>query len=125
MNRICFAVGLLLFAGCELPFSDSAPPKEIPPQTEILRIDVDPNPVALGDTTRVTVVIRDSLDTRFKYSWSPAPCFSVVGAPIPPVTDTNSVLLAVITSIPHTCRVNVFVDNGTFPRHKKYRRAST
>jgi len=103
--------------GCELPYGDSEPPEEIPPQTEILRIDVDPNPVALGDTTRVTVVIRDSLDTRFRYTWHPGPWFRVVGAPLgqPPVTDTNRVLLAVITEITGIHRIGVSVDNGTFP----------
>ncbi len=110
--------------GCELPYGDSEPPEEIPPQTEILRIDVDLNPVALGDTTRVTVVIRDSLDTRFRYTWHPGPWFRVVGAPLgqPPVTDTNRVLLAVIADVPRTYRVNVFVDNGTFPEAQKVQR---
>ncbi len=110
--------------GCELPYGDSEPPEEIPPQTEILAVKVDPNPVALGDTTRVTVVIRDSLDTRFRYTWATAPGFQVVGAPQrqSQITDTNRVLLAVVADVPRTYRVNVFVDNGTFPEAQKVQR---
>jgi hypothetical protein len=40
------------------------------PQTRILRVDVNPNPVVEGDTVTFTCVIADSLDERFQFTWS-------------------------------------------------------
>ena len=35
-----------------------------------MRLTLDPDTVAVGDTTLIHVVIEDSLDTRFRYDWS-------------------------------------------------------
>jgi len=42
---------------------------EFPPATEILRVEVEPNPVAAGDTAVFTCVIRDSLESGFTFTW--------------------------------------------------------
>ena len=52
------------------------PPASIPPgpppaaQTRVVRLTLDPDTVAVGDTTLIHVVIEDSLDTRFRYLWA-------------------------------------------------------
>ena len=40
-----------------------------PAQTRVVRLTLDPDTVAVGDTTLIHVVIEDSLDTRFRYVW--------------------------------------------------------
>ncbi len=40
-----------------------------PYQTRILKVLVQPDTVARGDTTRITCVIKDSLDKRFIFVW--------------------------------------------------------
>ncbi len=40
-----------------------------PYQTRILKVLVQPDTVAQGDTTRITCVIKDSLDKRFIFVW--------------------------------------------------------
>jgi|SRR5690554_944276 len=39
------------------------------PQTEILSIVLMPDTVAVGDTVLIHGIIKDSLDSRFKYYW--------------------------------------------------------
>jgi len=41
-----------------------------PLATTILDAYADPNPVAVGDTTLLRVVIKDSTDSGFRYRWS-------------------------------------------------------
>lgn len=48
----------------------TTPEPVTPMQTRILRVEVEPNPVAVGDTVIFTCIIEDSLDGRFKFSWS-------------------------------------------------------
>lgn len=65
-----FALPILisvLLTGCEIPTGGG----ENPPvyQTQILDIRVEPNPVAVGDTTTFTCITRDSLDQRFRFIW--------------------------------------------------------
>lgn len=38
-------------------------------ETEILRVDIDPNPVVAGELVTFTCVINDSLDPNFYYIW--------------------------------------------------------
>ncbi|HKI46034.1 MAG TPA: hypothetical protein VKA08_11945 [Balneolales bacterium] len=38
-------------------------------QTRILAVTVNPNPIASGDTTRITCVIEDSLNKSFIFVW--------------------------------------------------------
>ncbi len=113
------ALPLLLFGifaiGCDdvgLPISSAGPDPEHP-QTEVLRIDIDPNPVTAGDTTLITVHIRDSLDTRFKYTWVVSSVGRVVGGPDRglPVTDSNSVFI-VSNAASGRHSGTVFIDNG-------------
>ena len=58
----------LLLTGCD--FGELEPPDPPRPvQTEIVRIEVIPNPVVAGDTALFRAVIEDSLDERFEYRW--------------------------------------------------------
>lgn len=56
----------LLLAGC-----GSGGTGERPPATEIIRVDVDPNPVAAGDTTVLTCIVADSTDSSLEFDWLP------------------------------------------------------
>lgn len=38
-------------------------------ETEILRVDIDPNPVVSGNPVTFRCVIKDSLDTSFYFLW--------------------------------------------------------
>jgi hypothetical protein len=58
---------------------------EFPPATEILRVEVKPNPVAVGDTAVFTCVIEDSLESGLIFKWN----FQGLGPII--TTDTNQV----------------------------------
>ena len=42
----------------------------LPSQTKILRVRVQPDTVAPGDTASFTCVIKDSSDKRFKFNWA-------------------------------------------------------
>lgn len=53
----------LLLAGCD------GGTGEFPPATEILRVEVEPNPVTAGDTAVFTCVIEDSLNSGFRFQW--------------------------------------------------------
>lgn len=55
----------LLLGGC-----DSGKPDALFRQTEILRVEVAPNPVPVGDTATFTCVIEDSTDKRFEFTWT-------------------------------------------------------
>ena len=83
----------LLYVGCDA-FPETEPEDPVPPaQTEIVRIEVVPNPVAAEDTALFRVVIKDSLDKRFKYRWTKA-LGNFVGVDEQVrglTTDTNSV----------------------------------
>ena len=54
----------LLLNGCDIPTG-----KDDPLATEILRVEVEPNPVAVGDTAVFTCVIRDSSQSGFTFTW--------------------------------------------------------
>ena len=56
---------VLLLAGCGSFGGD----EYFPPATEILRVEVEPNPVAAGDTAVFTCVIEDSLESGFRFQW--------------------------------------------------------
>jgi hypothetical protein len=69
MSTRCFAAALLtvlfLLTGCQ-SFGGN---EQNPFVTEILRVEVEPNPVAPGDTTVFTCVVEDSLDTSLRFAW--------------------------------------------------------
>ena len=41
----------------------------MPYQTRILEVKIQPDTVAVGDTARITCIIRDSTDKRFLFLW--------------------------------------------------------
>ncbi|MGI9176077.1 MAG: hypothetical protein ACR2GR_12260 [Rhodothermales bacterium] len=104
---------VLLLTGCD--FGEQGPPDPDPPvQTEIVRIEVIPNPVVAGDTALFRAIIEDSLDARFEYQWTKAlgnfegvePRFRVV------ITDTNSVRWVAPSEL-GTFGSGVRIDNGS------------
>ena len=60
---------VLLLAACDVGVEAIPPREPSPPQTRVVRLTLDPDTVAVGDTTLITVVIEDSLDARFRYEW--------------------------------------------------------
>lgn len=69
----------LSLSGCDIPTG-----KDDPLATEILRVEVEPNPVAVGDTAVFTCVVKDSMDPDLQYQWE------LEDGPVPyPTTDTN------------------------------------
>ena len=99
--------------GCD--FSEREPPDPDPPvQTELLRIEVVPEPVAVGDTALFRAVIEDSLDERFTYGWIiSAGNFEGVSDRFGTITtDTNSVRWVAPTK-PGTYRFGIDIDNGS------------
>lgn len=56
---------LFIITGCDSFGGD----EYYPPATEILRVEVEPNPVAAGDTAVFTSVIKDSLEAGFVFVW--------------------------------------------------------
>ena len=78
---------VLLVAGCDSwPGGENPGEGEPVPQTRILRVEVDPDTVAVGDTARFTCIIADSTDERFVFKW-----FFGAGPPTAP-TEDNTVL---------------------------------
>ena len=60
----------LAAAACDSSGFSTTPPGPGPaPQTRVLSLTLDPDTVAVGDTTLISVVIEDSLDTHFRYEW--------------------------------------------------------
>ena len=103
----------LLLTGCD--FGELEPPDPPPPvQTEIVRVEVIPNPVVAGDTALFRAIIEDSLDERFGYGWIiSAGNFEGVSDRFGTVTtDTNSVRW-VAPSNPGRYRQGIEVDNGS------------
>lgn len=89
----------LLLVGC-----DSGKPDPIFRQTEILRVEVEPSPVPIGDTATFTCVIEDSTDERFEFRW-------FLDAPTR-VTDTTQInWVAEVDTGEHRFRVEA--DNGS------------
>lgn len=70
---------VLLLAGCDIGGGGD---EYFPPATEILRVEVEPNPVAAGDIAVFTCFIEDSLESGFRFQWF---LQGIEGA----VTDTN------------------------------------
>lgn len=71
-NRIlllCVTALLLavLLYGCGFPIDSGDDIQSL--QTKILKVLVQPDTVAPGDTASFTCVIKDSIDTRFKFYW--------------------------------------------------------
>ena len=103
----------LLLVGCDIGEIGSPDPPP-PVQTEIVRVEVIPNPVVAGDTALFRAVIEDSLDKRFEYQWTKAlgsfegvePRFRVV------ITDTNSVRWVAPSQL-GTFGSGVRIDNGS------------
>jgi len=66
---LCAALltAVLLLWGCD--WTGREPEEPVANQTGILRIEVEPNPVAVGDTATFTRIIEDSTDERFRFIW--------------------------------------------------------
>ena len=69
MNRLLLPTLALALAACDTFPKTTPPDPPRPAQTSVVRLTLDPDTVAVGDTTLIHVVIEDSLDTRFRYYW--------------------------------------------------------
>lgn len=54
----------ILIAGCGTPGTG-----ELTPSAHIKRVEVDPNPVPVGDTTTITCVIADTANADLTFTW--------------------------------------------------------
>ncbi len=71
MNKLTVSLGLALviLAGCDSSFPDSGPDEPPMYVTDILGVDMTPDPVVVGDTVTFTAIIRDSLKSGFTFRW--------------------------------------------------------
>jgi hypothetical protein len=76
-------------------------------QTDILDVRVEPNPVAVGDTTVFTCVIADSLDERFEFRWVGG------GGDLVETSTEDSTALWVVPDTPGEYRAGVTADKDT------------
>ena len=60
---------LSALAACDVGPVTTPPDPPAPAQTRVVRLTLSPDTVAVGDTTLIHVVIKDSLDARFRYEW--------------------------------------------------------
>ena len=104
---------LLLLVGCDA-YEDGGGEKGEPVQTELLRVEVIPSPVAAGDTALFRAVIEDSLDERFSFRWfKGGGRFAGVDEQFSATTtDTNSVLWIAPDGV-GTYNFAVSIDNGS------------
>jgi hypothetical protein len=112
MSYVVRAIAVVLIAtlvaGCDFsPGGGENPPVF---QTEILEVRVEPNPVAVGDTTTLTVIIEDSLDTSFRFSWF---------IPGPDTTTEINQLLWIADIDPGTHSAVVSADNGNYENSRQ------
>ena len=69
IRSLALSVMLSALAACDVgPVTTPLDPPT-PAQTRVVRLTLDPDTVAVGDTTLIHVVIEDSLDARFRYEW--------------------------------------------------------
>ena len=69
MRRLLIPLLAFVLAACDVGVNTTPPDPPRPAQTRVVRLTLDPDTVAVGDTTLIHVVIEDSLDTRFRYYW--------------------------------------------------------
>ena len=75
-----------------------------PFQTQILEVIIKPHPIPVGETARLRVIIEDSLDTRFKFTWFADGLFEI--------TQTNE-LEWIADANPGRYTFLVVADNGS------------
>ena len=87
---------LLLASGCDIGGGG----EYFPPATEILRVEVEPNPVLAGETVTFTCVIADSTEEGFRFGWNVEDSFVTTDtnqyqwtAPTEPGTYTHQVVV--------------------------------
>lgn len=94
---LCIALAL---AGCDMRIDDTI--DRPVPLTEIVRVEVLPNPVAVGDSLTLRCVTKDSLatGTGYEYTWNTGGTYYTtlvpvtrIKAPNAPGTYTFSVLV--------------------------------
>ncbi|HKI45932.1 MAG TPA: hypothetical protein VKA08_11435 [Balneolales bacterium] len=115
---VLFLCGLWL-AGCGglAPGSTDPGDKAMPYQTRIIEVKKQPDTVAVGDTARITCIIRDSTDKRFQFYWD----FSrgeVLHAKYDPAyqgytSDTSNYVFWIAPNLSGLYGFDVKVDNGS------------
>ena len=97
---LLLTVSFVAAGGCDTEIGGG---KSDPPVTEILRVEVEPDPVAVGDTATFTCVITDSTDSNLAFYWVLENTFEV------PRTKTNTfewVAPSVIDTFEHVVKVS-------------------
>jgi len=98
----------LLLTGCDLEgIGGTNPGPGQESQTDILRVEVEPNPVAIDDTARFTCVIADSTDEQFEFRWVGG------GGDVVETPTEDSAALWIAPDTPGEYRAGVTADNGT------------
>ena len=69
LSCLFLAAIMLGLAACDAFPRTTPPDPPSPSQTRVVRLTLDPDTVAFGDTVLIHVVIEDSLDTPFRYEW--------------------------------------------------------
>lgn len=59
----------MFIPACDLSFDLDWDDFEIDWQTEIIRVDIDPDPVEVGQPVTFTCIIKDSTDSSFEFTW--------------------------------------------------------
>lgn len=101
-------ISLAMLVDCGGLFESGSPDPE-EPQTEVLNLIVEPDTVFLNDQVKITCIIRDSLDTSFRFYWL------LQGYSQTIVTDTNSI--TIMANIIGEVNNVVRVDNGDTEKH--------
>ncbi len=113
-KEIIFLSVCFLIAACDsLPGLDSDP-SDPPPVTEIIAVKVEPNPVVVGDTTKLTAIIKDSLRTDLGYLWSVRGTGIILGTDSNIVNGDEASVFVVAGSNPgeYICKLEVSDDQG-------------
>ena len=67
---VALSVLVVALAACDTFPKTTPPDPPAPAVTRVVRVTLDPDTVAVGDTTLIHVVVEDSLDTRLRFIWS-------------------------------------------------------
>lgn len=98
--QILLSVFLLLgFASCDLGLpTGGSDPSDPLPATEIIDVLVNPNPVRVGEITRITAIVKDSLRADLIYEWAVRGAGVIVGTDGRNVVNTDSNSIDVLAS---------------------------
>lgn len=69
-SLVCFlTLSIFFIITCDIQFGGGKGDPVPIPQTTVLEIRMTPDTVAVNDTLLIECIIKDSLDSRFKFDW--------------------------------------------------------